>query len=38
VLRAGEEFCRLFFDPDVSPDSAAGLSNFLAFAVNAQRH
>lgn len=39
VLRAREEFCRLFFDPDVSPDSAAGLSRyFLAFAVNAQRH
>ena len=38
ILRAREEFCRLFFDPDVSPDSAAGLSNyFLAFAVNARR-
>lgn len=39
VLRAREEFCRVFFDPAVSPDSAAGLSRyFLAFAVNARRH
>ena len=33
ILRAREEFCRLFFDPDVPPDSARGLSRyFLGFA------
>jgi len=38
ILRAREEFCRLFFDPGVPPDSAAGLTKyFLAFAVNARR-
>lgn len=38
ILRAREEFCRLFFDDTVSPDSAAGLSRyFLAFAVAARR-
>ena len=38
ILRAREEFCRLFYDPDVPPDSAAGLSRyFLAFAVAARR-
>jgi hypothetical protein len=38
ILRAREEFCRLFFDPVVSPDSVAGLTRyFLAFAVNARR-
>lgn len=38
ILRAREEFCRLFFDPDVPVESAAGLTKyFLAFAVNARR-
>lgn len=38
ILRAREEFCRLFFDPDVPPDSAAGLTKyFLAFSVHARR-
>jgi hypothetical protein len=38
VLRAREEFCRLFFDPEVSAGSAAGLRRyFLAFAVAARR-
>jgi hypothetical protein len=38
ILRAREEFCRLFFDPGVPPDSAVGLTKyFLAFAVNARR-
>ncbi|HEY2855079.1 MAG TPA: hypothetical protein VGJ18_19640 [Gemmatimonadaceae bacterium] len=38
VLRAREEFCRLFFDESVSPDSARGLRRyFLAFAT-AARH
>ena len=33
VLRAREEFCRLFFDPSVLPDSGEGLRRyFLAFA------
>ena len=33
ILRAREEFCRLFFDPDVPPDSARGLRRyFLGFA------
>ena len=33
VLRAREEFCRLFFDPDVPPDSADGLRRyFFGFA------
>ena len=37
VLRAREEFCRLFFDPAVSPGSAAGLQRyFLAFAMAAR--
>jgi hypothetical protein len=37
VLRAREEFCRLFFDPAVSPDSASGLQKyFLAFAMAAR--
>lgn len=37
ILRAREEFCRLFFDPDVTPNSADGLTKyFLAFAVNAR--
>ena len=29
VLRAREEFCRLFFDPDVPPDSADGLRRYF---------
>jgi hypothetical protein len=38
ILRAREEFCRLFFDDDVRPDSAPGLRRyFLAFAVAARR-
>jgi hypothetical protein len=37
VLRAREEFCRLFFDPTTPADSAEGLSRyFLAFAVAAR--
>jgi hypothetical protein len=39
ILRARSEFCRLFFDDSVSPDSAAGLSRyFLHFAIAARRH
>ena len=38
ILRAREEFCRLFFDATVAPESAAGLRRyFLAFAVAARR-
>jgi hypothetical protein len=38
ILRAREEFCRLFFDPTVGPESPAGLdSYFLQFAVAARR-
>lgn len=38
ILRAREEFCRLFFDPLVPADSAKGLTKyFLAFAVNGRR-
>lgn len=38
ILRAREEFCRLFFDAGVSPRSAAGLERyFLAFARAARR-
>jgi hypothetical protein len=38
ILRAREEFCRLFFDEAVAPDSAAGLRRyFLMFAVAARR-
>ena len=29
VLRAREEFCRLFFDPDVPPGSAEGLRRYF---------
>ena len=33
ILRAREEFCRLFFDPDVAPHSVSGLQTyFLQFA------
>jgi hypothetical protein len=38
ILRAREEFCRLFFDENVPPDSAHGLRRyFLAFATAARR-
>jgi hypothetical protein len=38
ILRAREEFCRVFFDPDVPAASAGGLRRyFLAFAVAARR-
>lgn len=38
VLRAREEFCRLFFTEDVPSGSAAGLSKyFLYFAIAARR-
>lgn len=38
VLRAREEFCRLFFDHDVPPDSARSLSRyFLQFATLARK-
>lgn len=38
ILRAREEFCRLFFDPDVPPNSARGLSRyFLGFALAARQ-
>ena len=37
ILRAREEFCRLFFDPDVPPDSSRGLSHyFFGFACAAR--
>ncbi|MYN65282.1 MAG: hypothetical protein F4X11_09680 [Acidobacteria bacterium] len=41
ILRAREEFCRLFFDPDVRPDSASGLSRYFlgfAWAARAMHH
>jgi hypothetical protein len=39
ICRAREEFCRLFFDDAVSPDSAAGLERyFMHFAAAANRH
>ena len=38
ILRAREEFCRLFFDEDVPENSALGLRRyFLAFAIAARR-
>lgn len=38
VLRAREEFCRLFFDPSVPGDAASSLRRyFLAFATAARR-
>lgn len=38
ILRAREEFCRLFFDPNVGAGSAGGLNDyFLQFAVAARR-
>lgn len=37
ILRAREEFCRLFFDPEVPGDSADGLRRyFFHFALRAQ--
>jgi hypothetical protein len=39
ICRAREEFCRLFFDEEVAPGSAAGLERyFLHFAAAANRH
>ena len=39
ILRAREEFCRRFFDPQVGDESAAGLRTyFLQFAVAARRN
>jgi hypothetical protein len=38
ILRAREEFCRLFHEPEVNSTSAEGLRRyFLAFAVAARR-
>ncbi len=38
VLRAREDFCRLFFEADPSIESAAGLRRyFLAFGVAARK-
>ncbi len=38
ILRAREEFCRLFFDETVAPDSAVGLEKyFMHFAAAANR-
>jgi hypothetical protein len=38
IRRARDEFCRLFFDPDVPRESAAELRRyFLAFAAAARR-
>ena len=40
ICRAREEFCRLFFDESVDPDSAAGLERYFlhfAMAANSQR-
>lgn len=38
ILRAREEFCRLFFDPTTLPESAETLRRyFLRFAVAARR-
>ena len=38
ILRLREEFCRLFHDPDVPPESARGLqAYFLRFAVLSRR-
>jgi hypothetical protein len=38
ILRAREEFCRLFFDEEVPPGAASGLRRyFLHFAVAARR-
>lgn len=38
ILRAREEFCRLFYDTEVSAQSAASLNRyFLAFAASVRR-
>lgn len=38
ILRAREEFCRLFFDPDVPAGAAESLRRyFLAFAVSVRQ-
>jgi hypothetical protein len=38
ILRSREEFCRLFFDEDSTPDAAKTLrAHFLRFAVLARR-
>ena len=38
ILRAREEFCRLFFDPEVTPHSAGGLRRyFFGFAWAARK-
>jgi hypothetical protein len=40
ILRAREEFCRLFFDPETTRESAPGLQRYFlhfAAAANAQR-
>ena len=41
ILRAREQFCRLFFDPDVPPDSSRGLRRYFfgfAWAARALHH
>ena len=41
ILRVREEFCRLFFDPHVPPDSARGLRRYFfgfAWAARALHH
>ena len=37
ILRAREEFCRLFFDPDVPPESAEGLRKYFYGFAHAAR-
>lgn len=41
ILRAREEFCRVFFDGPVEPEMVAGLEKYFRYfaqAANAQRH
>lgn len=38
ILRAREEFCRLFFDETVSPDSATGLERYFTHFASAANH
>ena len=41
VLRAREEFCRVFFDGPADPEMVAGLERYFRYfaqAANAQRH
>ena len=41
IMRAREEFCRLFFDPGVPPDSTPGLRRYFfgfAWAAGALHH